>query len=76
MTSQWRHQVKFRTSEESNETYIVGVQFLSILDKYLKNYGNINAIWPLFGTGSYQIWPYHVTQSENLSFSYLNLIVL
>ena len=40
-------------------------------DKYFKSYGNINAIWPLFGMGSYQIWPYHVTHAENLSFPYL-----
>ena len=46
-------QVKFRTSEESNEIYIFGkhmtraiqkIQFLSILDKYFKSDGNINAI--------------------------------
>ena len=47
------------------------MQFLSILDKYFKSYGNINAISPLFGMGSYQIWPCHVTQAENLSFPYL-----
>ena len=47
------------------------IQFLSILDKYFKSYGNINAIWPLFGMGSSQIWPCHVTQAENLSFPYL-----
>ena len=44
------------------------IQFLSILDKYFKSYSNINAIWPLFGMGSYQIWPCHVTQAKNLSF--------
>ena len=43
-------------------------QFFSILDKYFKSYGNINAIRPLFVMGSYQIWPYHVTQADNLSF--------
>ena len=42
---------------------------LIILDKYFKSYGNINAIWPLFGMGSCQIWSYHVTQVENLLFS-------
>ena len=47
------------------------IQLLSILDKYFKSYGNINAIWRLFGMGSYQIWPCHVTQVENLSFPYL-----
>ena len=47
------------------------IQLLSILDKYFKSYGNIKAIWLLFGMGSYQIWPYHVTQAENLSFPYL-----
>ena len=47
------------------------IQFLSILDKYFKSYGNINAIWPLFGMGSSQIWPCQVTQAKNLSFSYL-----
>ena len=47
------------------------IQFLSILDKYFKSYGNINAIWPLFGMGSSQIWPCHVTQAKNLSFPYL-----
>ena len=47
------------------------IQFLSILDKYFKRYGNINAIWPLFGMGSTQIWPCHVTQATNLSFPYL-----
>ena len=46
------------------------IQSLSILDKYFKSYGNINAIWPLFGMGSYQIWPYHVTQAENLSIKF------
>ena len=44
------------------------IQFLAILDKYFKRYGNINHF---FGMGSYQIWPYHVTQAEKLSFSYL-----
>ena len=44
------------------------IQFLLILDKYLKGYGNINAILPLFDMGTYQIWSYHVTQGENLSF--------
>ena len=47
------------------------VQFLSILDKYFKSYGNVNAIRPLFNMDSYQIWPCHVTQAENLSFPYL-----
>ena len=47
------------------------IQFLSILDKYFKCYGNINAFWPLFGIGSYQLWPCHVTQAKNLSFPYL-----
>ena len=47
------------------------IQFFSILDKYFKSYGNINAIWPLFGMGSSQIWPCHVTQAKNLSFPYL-----
>ena len=28
-------------------------------------------ILSIFSMGSYQIWPYHVTQAENLSFSYL-----
>ena len=46
-------QVKFRTSEESNEIYMFWkkhdksypkLQFLSILDKYFKSYDNINAI--------------------------------
>ena len=45
--------------------------FFSILDKYFNSYGNINAIFPLFAMGSYQIWPCHMTQSENLSFTYL-----
>ena len=47
------------------------IQFLSILDKYFKCYGNINAFWPLFGIGSYQLWPCHVTQAKNVSFPYL-----
>ena len=47
------------------------IQFPSILDKYFKSYGNINAIRPLFAMGSSQIWPCHVTQSKILSFSYL-----
>ena len=47
------------------------IQFLSILDKYFKSYGNINAIWPLFGMGSSQIWPCHVTHAKNVSFPYL-----
>ena len=47
------------------------IQFLSILDKYFKSYGNINAILPLFGMSSSQIWPCHVTQAKNLSFAYL-----
>ena len=33
------------------------IQISSILDKYFKSYGNINAIWALFGMGFYQIWP-------------------
>ena len=45
------------------------IQFKFILDRYFKNYGNINAIWPLFGMGSYQLWSYHVTQVKNLLFS-------
>ena len=45
------------------------IQFLLILDKYFKRYGNINAIWSIFGMGSYQTWSYHVTQAKNLSFS-------
>ena len=40
------------------------------------SYGNISAISPLSGMGSYQIWPYHVTQAENLSFLYLKHIKL
>ena len=35
-----------------NKSY-PNVQFLLILDKYFKSYGNINAIWPLFGMGSF-----------------------
>ena len=42
------------------------IQFLLILDKYFKNYGNINAISPLFDMTSY-----HVTQGNDLSFLYL-----
>ena len=47
------------------------IQFVSILYKYFKSYGNIKAIWPLFGMGSSQIWPCHVTQTKNLSFPYV-----
>ena len=47
------------------------IQLLSIFDKYFKCYGNINAIYPLFGMGSYRIWPCHVTQATSLSFPYL-----
>ena len=47
------------------------IQFLSILDKYFESYGNINAIWPVFGMDSSEIWPCHVTQAKNLSFPYL-----
>ena len=47
------------------------IQFLSILDKYFKSYGNISAICPLFDMGSSKIWPYHVTQAKNLLFPYL-----
>ena len=56
---------------EAHDKSYPKIQFLAILDNYLKCYGNINAIWPLFGMNSSQIWPYHVTQAENLSFSCL-----
>ena len=47
------------------------IQFLSILEKYFKSYGNINVIWPLFGMAFYEIWPCQVTQAKNMSFPYL-----
>ena len=67
-------------TQESNEIYIFGKHMTRAIQKcnfYLfwtsisNCNGNINAIWPLFGMGSYQIWPCHVTQDENLSFPYL-----
>ena len=52
-----------------NKSY-PNIQFLLILDKHCKRYGNISEIWPLFGMGH---WSYHVTQGKNLSFSYSRL---
>ena len=58
--------------------YFFGKHMAKAIQKYnfylfwtstdFKRYGNINAIWPLFDKGSYQIWPCHVTQAEKLSF--------
>ena len=58
---------------ETHDKSYPEMQFLSILNKYFKNYGNINAIWPLFAIGSYQIY---MTQAKNLSFSYLKSYLL
>ena len=70
----------FGPPEESNEILYFWkahdksypkIQFLSILDKYFKSYGNINVFDHWFAMGSCQIWPCHVTQAKNLSFPYL-----
>ena len=50
------------------------MQFLSILDKYFKSYGNIMQFNHFLG--SYQIWPCHVSQAKNLSFPYLKFYFL
>ena len=62
--------MKFIFLKAHNKSY-PKMQFLSILDKYFKSCGNVNAICPLFGMVSSQIWPCHVTQAKNLSFPYL-----
>ena len=72
-------QVKFRTSEESNESYIFGKHMTRAIQKYIFIYfGEVfQKLWQYkcylstFGIGSYKIWPYRETQAENLSFSYL-----
>ena len=47
--------MKFFFGKARDKSYSI-IQFEFIFDKYFKSYGNINAIWPLFGMGSYQIW--------------------
>ena len=72
-------QVKFRTSEESNEMYIFGKHMTRAVQKYnFILFGQVfQKLWQYkcnlttFGVGSCQIWPCHVTQAKNLSFPYL-----
>ena len=64
---------KFRTSEETNETYIFGKHMTRAIqkDNFYLYWTSISKVMALFGMGYYQIWSYHVTQVKNLSFSYL-----
>ena len=73
MTSELRHHLRFRTSEESNGTYIFGkhitraiqntvfIDFGQVFEKLLQYKCNLTT----FGMGYCQIWSYHVTQAKN-----------